>query len=350
MSVLATSVGNDGFPSVFHALKGARERRITVVGVDARSAAAGLALSDASAVVPLRSDPLQLVETLRSLCREHAVDVLLPLSTEDQEFFAERETQFRDIGVRVATSRLAGLGIANDKFALMEACRRAGIPCPRYHAVTSTGELRRAAESVGFPDAPFVLKLNRGTGMSGVKIVHPTLDPLARLFDRDNLNVPYDDVVAALGSITGAFPPMHVAEYLPGQEFSVDILCQDGDVLSSVVRARMATLYGLATHAVVRYEPTADATARAVVAALGLSYVVNVQLRCDRDGVPKLMEVNPRIPGTIGLTVAAGVNMPYLMVKLALGEPLGVIAPAVEGTAAVRYWSIAVIEDDEPCR
>src|SRR5262249_28902934 len=75
----------------------------------------------------------------------------------------------------------------------------------------------------------------------------------------------------------------------------------------------------------------------------------NVQFRDDRQGVPRLMEVNPRIPGTIGLTVAAGVNMPYLAVKLALDEPLGAVAAAREGTEAVRYWSLAVIDGNDGC-
>ena len=279
----------------------------------------------------------------------HQVDVLLPLSTEDQEFFAAHRKPFLDSGIRVAVSDLASLEVANDKLALLDACRAAGIPCPRYHPVASLEDLERGAESVGFPDAPFVLKLNRGTGMSGVKVVHAAIDPLVRLLDRSNLSVQYDAVAAALASVSDPLPPMHVVEYLPGQEYSVDVLCRDGHVISSVVRARMASLFGLATHGVVRYEATADSIARAVVKALRLSFVANVQLRDDRDGVPRLMEVNPRIPGTIGLTVAAGVNMPYFMVKLALGESLGSVATAREGTEAVRYWSLAVIDGDDAC-
>jgi carbamoyl-phosphate synthase large subunit len=349
VTILATSVGNDGFPSVLQALKDAPDRDVVVVGVDARREAAGLALSDVGVVVPPRSRPEALLTALLSLCRKHHVDVLFPLSTEDQEFFAAQRGLFVDDGVGVAVSDLACLEIANDKLALLDACRKAGIPCPRYHPVTSLEDLERGAESLGFPDAPFVLKLNRGTGMSGVKVVHAAIDPLDRLLDRYNLNVPYDAVAAALASIAGALPPMHVVEYLPGQEYSVDVLCREGEVISSVVRARMASLFGLATHGVVRYEATADATARAVVGALRLSFVANVQLRDDQSGVPRLMEVNPRIPGTIGLTVAAGVNMPYSMVKLALGEPLGPVATAREGTEAVRYWSLAVIDEDDLC-
>ena len=106
VTVLATSVGNDGFPSVLQALKDAPDRDVVVVGVDARREAAGLALSDVGAVVPLRSEPEALLTALQSLCRVHQVDVLLPLSTEDQEFFAAHRKPFLDSGIRVGAPEI----------------------------------------------------------------------------------------------------------------------------------------------------------------------------------------------------------------------------------------------------
>jgi carbamoyl-phosphate synthase large subunit len=193
---------------------------------------------------------------------------------------------------------------------------------------------------MGYPHRPFVLKLNHGTGAQGVKIVDPGLDPFSRLFDRNNLRVRYEDLDLGLADVD-PLPPMHVAEYLPGREFSVDVLCRNGETLSTIVRDRLATVGGMATHAVVIDHPEAEKTARQVVELIGLSYVVNVQFRCDRHGVPRLMEVNPRIPGTIGLTVAAGVNMPYLAVKQALGEEF-VPRQAVVGTEVIKYWNALV--------
>jgi carbamoyl-phosphate synthase large subunit len=346
VTVLATSVGNDGFPSVIEALRASGERTVRVVGVDARREAAGLSLADVGAVVPTRSEDAGLMARLAALCREYDVDVLLPLSTQDQDFFAAQTQEFARIGVVVATSAAEAVATANDKQAILDTCQRHGIACPRYHRVSSLDELQIAVRALGFPDRPVVIKLNRGTGMWGVKIVDPQLDARAKLFDRDNLRVRYEDVIAGLRNVD-VFPPMHVAEYLPGREFSVDLLAWKGEVLASVVRLRLATLYGLATHAVVVDDLRVDAVARQLVSVLGLSYVANVQLRGDERDDPRIIEVNPRIPGTIGLTVAAGVNMPYLAVKLALGEAIGPIPSPVHGTEAVRYWTLAVQRSDQ---
>jgi predicted ATP-grasp superfamily ATP-dependent carboligase len=39
-----------------------------------------------------------------------------------------------------------------------------------------------------------------------------------------------------------------------------------------------------------------------------------------RDGIPKLMEVNPRFWGSLQLAIISGVDFPYLILKLAKGE------------------------------
>jgi carbamoyl-phosphate synthase large subunit len=321
---------------VLKALRENSEREVRVIGADANPSAAGLFLADRGEVIPMRSDPDGLTERITKLCAE--ADVFLPLSTEDQEFYRSRAQAF---GIPVVTSSLLALRTANDKLALLEACSRARIPCPRFARLASLADLPTAAASLGYPDKPFVLKTNRGQGASGVKVVDPSLNPMDRFFDRNNLRVRYEDVEAGLVHAS-PLPDMHLAEYLPGREYSVDLLCDSGVALAAVVRHRLATLYGLATHAKVVDDPATEATARRVVELLGLSYVVNVQLRADSDGVSRLMEVNPRIPGTIGLTVAAGINMPYLALKIALGEDPGDIPQPETGTELIRYWGTII--------
>ena len=47
-----------------------------------------------------------------------------------------------------------------------------------------------------------------------------------------------------------------------------------------------------------------------------------VEFRRDRRGRPALMEVNPRMGGSVGLAIAAGVNFPLLLWKWKLGRSL----------------------------
>jgi len=71
-----------------------------------------------------------------------------------------------------------------------------------------------------------------------------------------------------------------------------------------------------------------------------------VQLRRDTEGVPALLEVNPRFPGALPLTIAAGVDMPSLALDLALGKD---IPASIEfrDLANVRFLEDVFIDPSE---
>jgi carbamoyl-phosphate synthase large subunit len=82
---------------------------------------------------------------------------------------------------------------------------------------------------------------------------------------------------------------------------------------------------------------------RAVAEATGITFVANVQCKRDAGGRPALLEVNPRMPGTLGLTIASGVDMPRLALAALRGEPV----PAAMGfreCAVVRFLDERVID------
>jgi carbamoyl-phosphate synthase large subunit len=73
--------------------------------------------------------------------------------------------------------------------------------------------------------------------------------------------------------------------------------------------------------------------------AIGVRCVANVQFKRAADGVFKLLEVNPRFPGTLPLTIAAGVDMPKLMVDEVAGKALPDQLVPFKELMVVRYWT-----------
>ena len=63
-----------------------------------------------------------------------------------------------------------------------------------------------------------------------------------------------------------------------------------------------------------------------------------MQVKGDAAGEPALLEVNARFPGTMPLTIAAGVDMPRLAIGEALGTPIPDGPLPFEDIAMVRYF------------
>ena len=60
-----------------------------------------------------------------------------------------------------------------------------------------------------------------------------------------------------------------------------------------------------------------------------------------------LLEVNPRFPGTLPLTTAAGIDMPKLMVDEAMGRPLPDKLMSFKELMVVRYWTERYFDPQE---
>ena len=117
-------------------------------------------------------------------------------------------------------------------------------------------------------------------------------------------------------------------------------------MIASVPRLRARVDSGVAVGSRTVRDPELEAFGRSVAEATGLTYVANVQCKADAAGRPALLEVNPRIPGTLALTIASGVDMPRLALAALRGEPV----PAWLGfreRAMIRYLDERVLDPAE---
>jgi carbamoyl-phosphate synthase large subunit len=254
------------------------------------------------------------VDELIGLCADDAIDVLF--STVDVELppLARRRTE---LGAVLAAPSLDTLETCLDKFALAVRCAPL-LRTPTTHLVGPAA----AAEDWTFP---IIVKPRSGAGSRGVRLVHSRAD-------LDALG--HDETLIA-------------QENLPGDEYSVDVIANaDGTVIAAVPRTRTRVDSGVSIAGLTVRDEGLEATATAVAEAIGLTGVANVQLRRDVNGVPALLEVNPRFPGAMPLTIAAGVDMPSLALDLALGLDLPASIPFRE-IANVRFLEDVFVDPAE---
>jgi carbamoyl-phosphate synthase large subunit len=315
MRILMTGAGGPSAISVWKSLSA--EHEIHMADIDPCAAGLYLVGEDRRLLVPRGDDP-ELVPALLAACQARKIDLLLP--TVDSEFvpLALARADFEALAVALPISPLDCLRVCRDKHELL--ARVKGIvPVPEYEPLTQDV----AARVTSFPR---FVKPRLGAGSRGaVKIT--------RREDLDGL--PMD------GSIL-------VQEYLPGEEYSVDVYVRgDGCVIAAVPRERMKTDSGIAVTARTVDVPEVIEFARRVAQEIGVRYVANVQFKRAADGVFKLLEVNPRFPGTLPLTTAAGVDMPKLLVDDVAGKKLPDGPLPFKEIMVVRYWTEHYVDPQE---
>jgi D-aspartate ligase len=132
-----------------------------------------------------------------------------------------------------------------------------------------------------------------------------------------------------------------VQELIPGggeSQFSYTALCQDGQPIASLTARRSRQIpmdFGRASTFVETVDdPGMSELVTRFLRALQYTGLVEVEFKLDpRDRELKLLDVNLRVWGWHSLCGAAGVDYPYLLWLLTIGEPV----PATKATKGVRW-------------
>lgn len=312
--VLVTGAGGAAGVAVIRSLL--RRPELTVFAADMDGWAAGLYLvpeDQRRLVEPGRSESF--VPELAALVEQDAIDLVISTVDVELEVLASRREELAPAALAAPSAET--LRTALDKFALAAACE----PTGRVPRTVLAGKDALAIDW-GFP---VFAKPRRGAGGRGARVV-PDRTALEALPRDENLIV---------------------QELLPGEEYSVDVIAAgDGRIVAAVPRTRARVDSGVAIAGRTVHDPELEETAIAIAQAIGLVGVANVQLRRDRTGRALLLEVNPRFPGSLPLTIAAGVDVPSLVVDLYTGQTLPDRLP-FRDVATVRFLEDVILDPAE---
>lgn len=287
--------------------------------LDSDPAAAGLYLVPAgrrAIVPPGRAE--RFGELILDWCVRHRIDVLVP--TVEAEFMpiAGLREQFADAGVALVLESDATIAACTDKWALTSAV---GPDVPQ--ARTEVIDERFDCDSW---DYPLMTKPRCASGSRGIAMMGSPAE-LA--------SIARDGTMLAQGM-------------LPGGEYSVDVLCDGpGRVIAAVPRERIKVDSGIAVAARTVHDEELIRVASAAARDVGITNIANVQLRRDEHGLARLLEINARLPGTMALTIAAGINMPLHVVRRTLGRNTDPVTGEFGQVAMVRMLDDLVIAPSE---
>lgn len=303
----------------------AKERGLRVAAVDGDPQALGLKEADIAKVVDF-SD----VEAVLKATARIKLDGVLTVSADRAVPVVAAVAEARGLpGIGVHTAHLM-----THKVAMRRRFADAGVPQPRFAAVRTIGEIRRAAEEVGFPA---VLKPADSGGQRGVFRIESLDEIRAHLHE------------ALIASPSGE---AILEEYVEGTEMNGIVIARGDEAIPLTLSDRLrppgigfgvgwihvypATIFG-------EQLEEAERVAMHAVHALGLeNSIAFPQLIAAPDGRVIVVECAARIPGGQMADLvrwAVGVDLVDVQLRLALGEELPdeVVHPRLKQPLAIRF-------------
>ncbi len=322
LKVLITAAGSPSAPGLIKCLKNNGEREISVIGADMSADATIRQMVDRVYRVSAVTSATY-VDELMTICKSERVDVLIPGISQELLKLQERVGDFERIGTKVSISKGDGLAIANSKARLYEFMKCEGFETPNFLIVHSLSEFEEGCKKIGYPNNPICIKMTEESGSRGVRII----DPAKSRFDvfagekPNSFFTTYADMVSIL-SEAREFPELMVMDYLPGEEYSVDLLAENGETLYICGRESNRIIASIPQEATLSYNEEAYRISKDIVKALKLDGNVDLDFKFDKNGRPKLMEINPRLAATLSVIAAGGMNLLYLRIKQLLNEKM----------------------------
>jgi biotin carboxylase len=249
------------------------------------------------------------VRAVERICEKEKIDTIFPSFDPHVYVFSKNKARFGKVGILIPVPDFDTAIIPLDKYRTILAAREVGFPCPLTYLPESENDLESIVLKAGFP---LVIKprfTSAGRGMA-----------VARNFC---------ELSEKISVVKKTYGMPLVQEYIPGGHrnnfhFVINGRGELRSVFSGKISRsfRISGGFGTGQESTVPHPYIKEATR--LVHRLGWWGGTLVETLVDpRDGLPKLMEINPRFGNRLWVRTVLGINEPLMCLKIARGEDVG---------------------------
>jgi len=256
-----------------------------------------------------RNSPEKWLKFMLQELSQDGYDVLLPMD-DDTVMLTAKHKEILSKYTRIPVPDYETLMRAKDKAKAYAYALKNDIPCPKTYFISSLDDVRRLGREIEFP---VVIKPKDSSGSRGIVYVK---DKRALYNEYLRVHRRYQ------------FPL--VQEYIPpgGMAYGVfALLNSDSEVRAIFAHKRIREFPisgGPSTLRKSVWRPDLVEMGLKLLKSMGWYGVAMVEFKEDpRDGIVKLMEVNPRFWGSLELSIFSGVDFPYLLYRMVMDGDVG---------------------------
>jgi carbamoyl-phosphate synthase large subunit len=328
-----------GAPGAYGILKSIfKEVNIHVTAADMRQDCIGKILAHSFVQIPKATDP-QFIETLLGYCKENKIDILFPLVTKELELFSYHREQFEAIGTKIIVAEYNLLKEVNNKGDLYKALAKNNIPVPSFEITKDLVEFEKAAKKLGYPNNRICLKPCNSNGMRGFRILDKNQDTFNLWLNEkpSSAHTSWEEIAKIISNED--CPPILVSEYLPGDEYTIDVLVSNGETKYIIPRLRKKMIGGISVEGTITKNEKIIEYCKKIISIFPLEGLFGIQVKYSEKNKPLLLEINPRVQGTTVACSGAGINLPLMAVYNTLGILKDTELPSVKWeTRFIRHW------------
>lgn len=253
------------------------------------------------------NSPDKFIEQLLDYLACYPQDCLIPVKEESLDAILKHRDEFEHV-TRLPFPPTGVYQVCRDKYMTMKVAEQLGIPHPKIVMPADLHEVEELSKTL---HAPLVIKPRMSCSGLGIQHVRDMAE-LYKTYCKVHEQYPF---------------PM-IQEEIPLGE-KIDVAClfdENSRPLATFAQKEIRSFPiqdGASTVQQSVWRPDLVELTVQLLQKVGWSGIAEAEFIIDpRDGLPKLLEVNPRFWGSLQLSIQSGVDFPYLLYEWSCGRPV----------------------------
>lgn len=336
MRILVTAAGSPGFLTLFKSLS-EYQKNLEIFICDSNSESFNLKLFKNSFQAH-PADSSEYISQILNFCNSNLIDVVIPSSDEEVRSLGRNIKKFKECGIKVLSTSSNLESIFNKKLFFERVRDHFPEIVPDFIEVKNSKEFEEAYSLLSKRNEKLCVKPAIAHGSRGFKVIQNSSLNLEDFFSKkpNPHEISYKELLSTL-SQKEEFPSLLLMEYMPGDEYSIDCLETSAGFLS-VSRRRDTIKEGICSSGEAIKKEDLQKYSKLLYDLFQIEYNANFQFRYDKNGRPKIIELNPRFSGTMELCRGAGVDFAKLALDKLLEKKCESLPEIKWGTKMQRVW------------
>jgi predicted ATP-grasp superfamily ATP-dependent carboligase len=275
-----------------------------------------------------KNNPDEFIQCLLSQVKQEHFDVLVSLGNEGMMELSKNRDLFLPY-VKLPLVDNEALLKANSKAETLKTAIEHNIPCPKTYFVRNTGDVKKILDEIPFP---VIVKPTHSEGSLGLHYI-----------------MVKEDLIDIFEKTTEKFGETIIQELIPpgGDSYGFEgLFNKKSEPVARFVHKRLREFPitgGPSSFRIGVDNPEIEQLGIRLLQSLGWYGVAMVEFKVDpRDNIPKLMEINPRFWGSLPLSIASGMDIPYLLCRMAVDGDINPVPDYKKGVKARNLFYLDI--------
>ena len=319
-TILITCIGGTLAMDNVIALKKDSQLDLTIIGVDSATPNFSLSYLDHFYKVQ-NGKELGYIEEIIEICDKHDVKLIIPGSDNEAHSLAKDQNLLKEKGISISCCSLEIYKLISNKASTYSILSKHNLNVPEYKIINPTDNLNEIFETIKQQNQSYVLKKRETRGGRGTYFLESDSDPIPKVLhngqreitlSKKEITFPFFVELIGDGCI--------IMEVLSPIAYDVDVFTQNGKVKNCLIRERVNPCGIPFKGSIVRDDKKIQSYVESVCELLQADGLLDFDFMRDKNNEIQLLEINPRMSGSIASTYAFDYPILSNVIATLLGE------------------------------